>query len=260
MAVKNYQWKTDATIISGGYPGEETGIINGTTDWQTTSVLTGSSYAEYFFRDSDSVSNSNSSRVVVGIQESWTASISARNYLSVNLQTSITGIRRDDIRGNPGSLTRDMFIRREDGGTVLWSVYGDNISTAHIILSTPLVLDNYSFTLAPGENFSRGSVYFRSNVTGHDQDPTPSLYVDLMWLGTHFRNILPRETIPHAVLSSNGQWLSHNRDGGDLRLYNNGRWSDNLPNIGGGEDYGDPPSVIKENKWLNARTFGIGGS
>lgn len=256
MAVKNYQWKTDASIISGGYPNESTGIINGSTDWQTTSVLSGSSYAEYFFRDSDHMDNARSSRVVVGIQDAWTASINSRNYLSISLQTSITGIRRDDVVGDPGSGTRDMFIRREDGGPIIWSIYGDRIDNAHIILNNPIILDSYSFTLAPGENLSRGSVYLRSNVSGHSQDPVPSLFVDLLWLGTHFRNILPKETIPHAILGPNGQWLSHNRDGGDLRLYNNGRWSDNLPNVGGGEDYGDPPSVMKDNKWLNARLIG----
>lgn len=256
MAVKNYQWKTDAVIISGGYPGEETGVISGSTDWNTTSALSGSTSAQYFFRDSDISQNANSSRVVVDISETWTASINNRNYLTVTLSTIINSIVRDDIRGTPGSLGRSFFIRRENGGTLIWSLQNDPISYAHTILGTPLVLDAYTFTLAPGENLSRGSVYFRANVQGHDGDVPPSAYIDLMWLGTQFRNILPKETIPHAVLGPNGQWLSHNRDGGDLRLYNNGRWSDNLPNIGGGEDYGDPPSVMKDNKWLNARLIG----
>lgn len=256
MAAKNYQWKTDASIISGGYPGEETGVINGTTDWQTTSVLTGSTSEQYYFRDSDYVSNARSSRVVVSITESWTASISRRNYLTVTLNTVINSIVRDDIRGDPGTLGRSMFIRREDGGPLIWSVSNDPINNAHTILANPVTLDSYTFTLAPGEQLSRGSVFFRSNVTGHDGDVVPSIYVDLMWLGTHFRNILPRETIPHAVLGADGKWLSHNRDGGDLRLYRGSAWSDNLPNVGGGEDYGDPPSILKNNKWLNARTFG----
>ena len=113
---KNYQWKTDAIIISGGYTGEETGIISGSTDWHTTDVLTGSTSAQYYFRDSDSGQNSNSSRVVVDISESWTASISSKNYLSVTLTTTINSIVRDDIRGNPGTLGRSFFIRREKGG------------------------------------------------------------------------------------------------------------------------------------------------
>lgn len=256
MAVKNYQWKTDASIISGGYTGEETGIISGSTDWHTTDVLSGSTAAQYFFRDSDSSQNANSSRVVVDISESWVASISNRNYLTITLTTTINSIVRDDIRGNPGAMGRSFFIRREEGGPILWSLQNDPISTAHTILGTPLTLDSYTFTLAPGENLSRGSVYFRANVQGHDGDVPPSAYVDLMWLGTQFRNILPRETIPHAVLGPNNEWLSHNRNGGDLRLWNGSRWTKNLANTGGGEDYGDPPSVMKNSKWLNARTFG----
>lgn len=254
---KQYQWKTDASIISGGYPGEDTGIINGSTDWNTTDVLSGSTSAEYYFRDSDSMQNANSSRVVVGIQESWTASISSNNYLTITLQTTINSIRRDDVTGTPGSNTRNMFIRREDGGTVIWSISNDPINTAHTILSSPIVLDSYTFTLAPGENLSRGSVYFRSNVSGHDGDTPPSSYIDLMWLGTHFRNILPKETIPHAVLGPNNEWLSHNRTGGDLRLWNGSRWTDNLANTDGGTGYGDPPAVYySDSKYHNARTFG----
>lgn len=255
---KQYQWKTDASIISGGYPGEETGIINGTTSWITTDVTSGSTSEQYFFRDSDYMDNARSSRVVVSITESWTASINNRNYLTVTLYTTINSIVRDDVRGTPGTAGRSMFARREDGGALIWSVYNDPITTAHTILGTPISLDSYTFTLAPGEELSRGSVFFRSNVTGHDGDGVPSAYVDLMWLGTHFKNILPKETIPHAVLGGSGTWLSHNRDGGDLRLWGGSKWSENLPNIDGGESYGDPPSVMKSDKWLNARTFGVG--
>ena len=254
---KNYQWKTDAVIISGGYTGEETGIISGSTDWHTTDVLTGSTSAQYYFRDSDTGDNANSSRVVVDISESWTASIDSHNNLSVTLTTTITSIVRDDIRGTPGSVGRSFFIRREEGGPVLWSLSNDPINTAHTILSNPLVLDSYTFTLAPGENLSRGSVYFRANTQGHDADTPPSIYIDLMCLGTQFRNILPKETIPHAVLGPNNEWLSHNRTGGDLRLWNGSRWTDNLANTDGGTGYGDPPAVYySDTKWHNARTFG----
>lgn len=253
---KNYQWKTSSEIISGGYAGEETGVIGGTIDWQTTSATSGSSSAKYYFRDSDSMDNSNSSRVVVDISETWTASINNRNYLTVTLNTVINSIVRDDIRGTPGSLGRSMFLRREASGPLVWYVINDPISSAHTILGTPVTLDTYTFTLAPGENLTRGSIYFRSNVQGHDGDAPPSLYIDLMWLGTHFKNILPKETIPHAILGNNSQWLSHNRDNGDLRIYNGTRWSENLPNVDGGEGYGDPPSIYKNNKWLNARLIG----
>ena len=257
---KNYQWRTSSDIISGGYVGEETGVIGGTTSWQTTDVTTGSTSAEYYFRDSDSGQNANSSRVVMSITESWVASIDHRNNLTVTLRTTINSIRRDDLRGNVGSMTlgRSMYARRYNGGPLIWYTINDPINTAHTILGSSITLDDYTFTLAPGENLSRGSIYFRSNVQGHDGDAPPSIYIDLMWLGTSFRNILPKETIPHAVLGGNNQWLSHNRDGGDLRIFKNNKWTENLPNIDGGEGYGDPPSIYKNSKWLNARTFGKG--
>ena len=92
----------------------------------------------------------------------------------------------------------------------------------------------------------------------HNQTVGGSSYDDI-WLGIQFRNPLPPETIPHAVLDSNGKWLSHNRNGGDLRLWNGSRWTENLANTDGGVGYGDPPAVMKNNKWLNARTFGCEG-
>ena len=260
---KNYQWKTDASILSGGYPGETTGIINGSTDWNTTSALSGSSSAEYFYRDSDYSSNANSSRVVVQIQESWTAAINAKNYLTITLSTVISEIRRDDIVGSPGVGTRNIFIRREDGGPVLWTISNDPIATAHTILSTPITLDSYTFTLAPGENLYRGSVYFRNNVTGYDPTPAPSPYVDLMWLGTHFRNILPKDYRPGCALDTNTSiWKSHNRTNGACHILsnvNNMTWQE-CRTIGGDVSaQGDPPLILHAadaNSWYNQKLLG----
>ena len=264
---KEYRWKTDANIISGGYVNEETGIINGSTDWHTTDVLSGSSSAQYFFRDSDSGQNNNSSRVVVDITETWTASIDARNYLTITIQTTINSIVRDDIRGNPGTAGRSMFVRRENGGAVLWSIQNDPINTAHTLLGSPITLDSYSFTLAPGENLSRGSVYFRSNLYGHDSDPVPSIYVDLMWLGTSFQNILPADYRPGAILKStnkyeinppDGAYYSHNRSSGAchvLAVDGGSTWTE-MRTIGAPTEMGDPPAVLHDSKWYNQLLIG----
>lgn len=260
---KNYQWKTDASILSGGYPGEATGIINGSTDWNTTSALSGSSSAEYYYRDSDYSSNANSSRVVVNIQESWTVSISVKNYLTITLNTVISGIRRDDIVGSPGVGTRNIFIRREDGGPILWSTSNDPIATAHTILSAPITLDSYTFTLAPGENLSRGSVFFRNNVSGYDDTPVPSMYVDLFWLGTHFRNILPKDYRPGATLdTSTSIWNSHNRTNGACHILsniNNMTWLECRTQGGAEGEKGNPPLILtaaNANSWRNQKLLG----
>lgn len=260
---KNYQWRTDASIISGGYDGEDTGIITGSTEWHTTDILTGSTSAQYYFRDSDRAQNANSSRVVVSISESWVASISSRNYLTVTLTTTINNIVRDDIRGNPGTLGRSFFVRREAGGPLIWSLSNDPINYAHTILGTPLTLDSYTFTLAPGENLSRGSVYFRGNTQGHDGDTPPSAYIDLMWLGTQFRNILPKDYRPGATLNTNNSiWRSHDRTNGACHILSNTssmHWHE-CRTVGGDEgEKGNPPLILtapNANSWRNQKKLG----
>lgn len=258
---KNYQWRTSSDIISGGYAGEETGVIPPDTGWRTTDVLSGSSDAEYYFRDSDIGQNSDSSRVVVSIMETWTASINSKNYLTVTLKTIVTGIRRDDIRGSAGTMGvgRDMYMRRENGGPLIWSVLNDPINTAHTILGSPITLDDYTFTLAPGQNLSRGSIYFRSNTQGHGGDIPPSEYIDLMWLGTEFRNILPEDYRPGATLDTNiNVWKSHNRTNGACHILSNtsgNSWHE-CRTIGNGDIFGDPPSIYHSAKWFNQRLLG----
>lgn len=248
---KYYDWRLSSEIISGGYIGEETGVIPPDTGWRSTDVMSGSSSAEYYFRDSDYGQNQNSSRVVVSITETWEASIDDENYLTVSLKTTINSIRRDDIRGTPGSVGRNMKARRQDGGAVIWSVNNDPIATAHTILGSPIVLDDYTFTLPPGESLSRGSVFFRNNTVGHDDDPIPSAYVDLMWLGTEFRNPLPKDYRP-GERKINGIWQSHNRDGGVSDRIGYGT----MRTLAGGVGTGNPPSIKTNDIWYNQKKIG----
>lgn len=252
---KQYQWKTDAVIVSGGYPDEETGIISGSTDWHTTSELTGTASAEYFFRDSGISSNANSSRVAVGITDSWTASIDGSNNLTINVNTTINYIARNDIRGNPSSgfnAYREMYLRREAGGAILWSVQNDNIDYSHEILQTPLALPAYSFTIAPGERYSRGSVYFLSSVQGHANDPLPNIYTDVMWIGVNFMNILPKDYRP-GQRKVNGQWFSLNRSNGVCDRVGYGE----MRTLDGGVGTNDPPSRKQNGVWYNMKKIGI---
>ena len=257
---KNYSWRQASQIISGGYSGEDTGVIPPDTGWRTTSATSGSSTAEYYYRDSEFMDNNRSSRVVVGISESWTASIDNRNNLTVVLTTTITGVRRDNVVGNPGGGYRNLFIRRYDGGPVLWAAYNDYINTAHTILGSPITLETYTFTLAPGEDLSRGSVFFRNNNTGHDSDPTPSIYVDLMWLGTEFKNILPADYIPGKVYDGSGDWLSHNRTtNGHAKIYNGSTFVADMRTVAGGEESGNPPEIWHSSSAKkNMRLIGTG--
>ena len=259
---KNYQWRTNVKIISGGYAGEETGVIPPDTGWRTTDVMTGSSTAEYYFRDSDTGENANSSRVVVSISETWTASIDSRNNLSVTLHTTITGIRRDDLRGTVGTMSvgRSMYMRRRENGSIKWQALNDPINTAHTILGTPFVLDDYSFTLAPGENLTRNSIYFRSNTQGHDADVPPSQYIDLMWMGTQFKNILPKDYRPGTSLDANTSiWRSHNRLNGACHVLNGSTWQECRTVDGDSGGRGNPPLILhaaNASSWYNQKRLG----
>lgn len=257
MPAKTYKWKADTTYQSsttlsyGVIPTDHTG-------WQTESAGAQASRTwTYWYRDANvagpsGFSDANSSRVAISLTESWNASIDSRNNLTISLSTALNSIVRDDLRGtNQNTPGRNITIYREQGGSPILSLSDTQLASAHTIWSGPMVLEQLTFTLAPGESLQRSSLYL------HNQTIGISSYDDI-WFGVLFLNDLPAATIPHAVLGSNGKWLSHNREGGDLRLWAGTRWSDNLPNTGGGEDYGDPPSVMKDNKWLNARTFGFG--
>lgn len=253
---KVYKWKADTTYQStttlsyGVIPSSHTG-------WQSAEAGSQSGSWTYWYRDANVMSHGaytdeNSSRVAVNLTESWTATIDNRNYLTITINTVINSVVRDDLLGsNWNTPGRNISIYREQGTAAILSLTDTQLASEHIIYGGPLTLDSYTFTLAPGESLQRSSLYLHNQTIGYDS-------YDDIWFGVLFMNDLPKETIPHAVRGANNAWLSHNRTGGDLRIRRSSRWSDNLPNVGGGEEYGDPPSVYKNNKWLNARTFGNG--
>lgn len=252
MAVKQYKWKAATTYRS------DTSLSYGVTPadqstWQAENPGTRSGTWEYWFRDANVGPpwiDANSSRLVVSVTENWTVSISNRNYVTVTINSVINSVRRDDARGsNTDTPGRSINIYRAEGGAAVLSLTDTQVATNHTLFAGPLTLDSYTFTLAPGESAERPSLYLHNSTIGY------SSYDDI-WFGITFLNDLPKEAIPHAVLGPNGQWLSHNRDGGDLRIHNGSRWTDNLKNIDWGVGYGDPPSILKDNKWLNARVLG----
>lgn len=255
MAVRQYKWRTSTRYQS------DTSLSYGVSpasydSWQTANVGEQSlPTITYWYRDANvsgpgGFTDANSNRVAIAITESWEATIDNRNYLTIKITTTLNSVVRDDLRGaNQDSPGRYINIYREEGSSPVLSLTDTQAGTAHTIWTGPITLAEYTFTLAPGQSAERSSLFVHNQTIG-------AVSYDDIWAGVQFLNDLPKETIPHAVLGPNDQWLSHNRDGGDLRLYNNGKWSDNLANTGGGEDYGDPPSVMKNDKWLNARTFG----
>lgn len=255
MAIKNYQWRTSFKLISGGYIGEQTGVIPDDQSWRTTDATSGTTTAEYYYRDSYNATNANSSRVVVTIRDVWTASINSRNQLALTITSVITRIRRDDFRGeNSTNPNRNIYIRRSKSSPVIWST-SDPTTYAHE-LGTNISLGTYTFVLEPGQGATGSSIYFRSVTIGHDDDPVPNPYTDEMLIGVEFKNILPANYRPGATLDSNGVWQAHDRDGGKAHILTPMNSWREMRSSAGLVNCGDPPSIYLNNKWYNQREFG----
>lgn len=256
---KQYRWRTSFVQISGGYPGEETGVYPDDQTWHTTDALSGTATAIYHYRDSDVAQNANSTKVDVEIRDSWTASIDSRNRLTITITTTLLSIVRNGWQGTGGGgIMRNIFIRRAATSPLLWSV-SDPTTYEHTILGTPVDLGTYTFTLEPGQGGSAtgSSIYYRSNLAGHDSTPPPSSAVDEFALGVEFENILPVDYRPGAVLNGSDQWMSHNRDIGKCHILGpNGMFID-CRTTGGGVDKGNPPSILTQNDdWVNDLLIG----
>ena len=249
----NLQGRTTTTIISGGYTGEDIGGSGGLgTNWVNIGD-TGTSTATYYFTDSRTMDNANSSRVNVIVKDSWrVTNIDDWNNITITITTTVAGISRGNLRGST-SGTRDMFARQQAGSGNIWSIYGDNIATAHNI-SNGFTVGTYSYTIAPQTTLSRSSIYFRSNVSGHSGDPTPSIYVDEMWMGIGFKNVLPVVYIPGKILN-NGTWYSHNRNGGTAKILTPNGYSV-MTTKNGAAERTDPPYIRHSSGELNMRKIG----
>lgn len=257
---KTYKWRTTFAYQNSLDPNYHLSYgVSPTTynDWQTAqSGQPGTSgQIIYFYRDSNTSYagewvDTISSRVAYKVTQTWTTSVDSRNYLTVSVTTVIDSIDRDDIMGNDQNTPgRYINVYKEEGGTAYVSVTDNQVAIAHNI-SGPVNMGTYTFTLAPGQNLTRNTLYIHNQTVGGSS-------FDDIWAGVQFQNSLPAETIPGAVYDGSSKWLSHNRVGGDLRVWNGSRWTDNLANIDGGSGVGDPPSLYHDSKWYNQRTFGF---
>ena len=255
---KEYKWRTTFQYQNALDPNFHLsyGATPNTYDtWQTaTAGASGSNTTTYFYRDSNTMYagewvDTISSRAAYNVNQTWTTSVDSHNNLTVSISTVINSVVRDDIRGSDTNTPgRIINVYKENGGAAYISTTDNQVATAHTI-SGSVDLGTYTFTLAPGQNLTRSTLYIHNQTVGSGS-------YDDIWAGVQFMNPLPEETIPHAIRDNNDSWLSHNRTGGDLRIWNGSRWTDNLANTDGGFGLGDPPSTYKSNKWYNSRTFG----
>lgn len=253
MATKSYQWRTSnwynsTTPLSHG-------VIPDDQTWHTSTSETGSQTTTYWYRDANVAvggvySDANSSRVTLSITESWTVSFSNANLMTVTVNTVINSIVRDDVVGsNQDTPGRQIDISRSAGGIVRQSFTDLQVGTAHTI-SGSFTLDSHTFTIEPGHDYSRNSLFLHNEVIGRDS-------WDEINLGIEFKNTQPADYVPGKIW--NGSiWLSHNRSGGTADIRNNsGAWVQ-MRTVNGGTDSDNPPFIRHTSGWKNMRLIGQG--
>lgn len=254
MALNGLYLRTNTKIISGGYKGEEYGVEEGYPDWTNVNA-SGSKTSKYYFRDSNVSSNNTSSRVVVTLEDSWSATVQSDNSIKITITSKVTNIKRDSVRGTP-SGTRSMFIRQTADGKKLWSIAGDSIANAHTILEQDLTIGTKTFTVKPQKTEDQGTIYMRSNVTGHDKDSTPSIYVDEFGMGIQIKNTLPADYVPGKTYkASTGKWMSHDRSGGTAAIWDGSKFYQ-MRTINGAVGTDNPPKIKHADAWKNQRLIG----
>lgn len=213
------QYKENLTLISGGYPGENPGSDGVVQDWTETTGYSGSSTVTYHYNDSAQMTNANSTYVEINITDTWTATKDNRNYYHITVSTTINYIRRTKV-GNPSPLSVYMFARHDAGGANIWTSGGCVDAANSGTNATNINMGTTTIDLAPGQSTNvHGTVYFRSNICGHNNAKPPSIYVDEFWLGVNFRNTLPPDYRPGKTWNGS-EWLSHNREAGNVPTRN----------------------------------------
>lgn len=249
---KKFAYRAQMNILQGGYPGEDTGVSPTDSSWHETDVLTGSSTHTYYYRDSGCGNDNNSSRVDVSITDSWTCSIDNRNNLTVSVHSVVNSIVRGDVRGNPnacGTILVRIHLKRERSGADVAVYPGSdswmNMATTGTIASN-VDLGTYTFTLAPGQELSRGTLYLYNDAqTGYD---------DEFEMGISFKNILPADYRPGKIWDGS-RWMSHNRDAGAANIRNTTSPVE-MRTFNGGEAGDNPPLIRHENSAKNMRLIG----
>lgn len=255
---KTYKWKADTTYQSttdlsyGVIPTSQTG-------WQTAQAGSQSGTWQYWYRDANVASggvysDANSSRVVISLTEAWTATIDSRNNLTISISTTINSVVRDDLMGsNQDTPGRNIDIFREQGGEAVLSLTDSQLASAHTIYGGPLVLDNYTFTLAPGQSLQRSSLYLHNQTIGYQS-------YDDIWFGVLFLNDLPKDYRPGTSLDTNTSiWKSHNRTNGACHVLNGSAWQECRTVDGDSGGRGNPPLILhaaNASSWYNQKRLG----
>lgn len=262
---KNYKWKTSFAYQNEISPNNHLsyGATPNTYDsWQTAEIGgAGSNTTTYFYRDSNTMYagayvDSLSSRVAFSVTQTWTTSVDSRNNLTVSVSTVVNSVVRDDIRGSDSNTPgRNINVYKEQGGSAYISVTDTQVATAHTI-SGSVDMGTYTFTLGPGEDATRSTLYIHNQTVGSGS-------YDDIWAGVQFMNPLPKDYRPGATLDTNTSiWKSHNRTNGACHILPNTtgtNWYECRTVGGDSGGQGNPPLILhaaNANSWYNQKRLG----
>ena len=220
MAIRNYQWSAALTVDSGGYQGEtitieQNGVVlysgsvsnppetfTGATFVSTSE--TGSATYTYTYLDSDFGDNSRAQKVWITATDSWTVSINnTTNIMTVTVNTVINSITRT-LAGASSTWKRKIWVRRSPSGADFPPFPLEDTPDSPHTIAENVNLGSYTFSLAPGGGTEKSSIWYRSTTYDHVTDPIPNKYTDLMFVGIHFKNILPPPTTYRMTYDANG--------------------------------------------------------
>lgn len=259
---KMYKWRTTFQYKNEIDPNNHLsyGAIPNTYDnWQdATAGVAGSNTTTYFYRDSNTLYagqyvDSLSSRAAYNVTQTWSATIDSSNNLTISVTTTINSVVRDDIRGSDQNTPgRNINVYKEEGGAAYISVTDNQVATAHSI-SGQVNMGTYTFTLAPGENLTRNTLYIHNQTVGYGS-------YDDIWAGIQFMNPLPKDYRPGATLDTNtSKWKSHNRNNGACHILKESVWLECRTVDGDSGGRGNPPLILhssSSNGWYNQKRLG----
>lgn len=200
LAVKN-----GFTLISGGYDNEDKGPAPAFKNW-TERDLDGSAVSSYFYSDSDSGKNYNSTRVTVSILDEWHAELQSDNSFIITVTSYLTSIVRHYRQGYAGSVKRRIRFKQYPSDSNWLYDKTTDVNAVETIFSGKQLIGTKTHQLwpegtpnKPSESYT-GSIYYRSNTSPYGDNTTPpSPYVDEFYFGLNYKNTLPRKLHPPVV-------------------------------------------------------------
>jgi hypothetical protein len=180
------------------------------------------------------------------------------NY--TNLQYTINNDSSITVTGEiNGAVLKRRFVASSTNQQEL-TTWFNNQQTFHQTIGTSqagewdLNIPNaFSVTIQPSHNPQTqwpAAIHYKNHNTRTTLPP------DEFYFGLGILNPNPPDYRPGAVLDSGLVWQSHNRTGGDSHILGtNGNWIE-MRTLDGGSSSGNPPSIRKNDKWVNQRKIG----